>query len=210
VNYEVGLRLSRAGAATEIVGFFNDYANLLGRDTLSAGGSGEGDLFNGGEARVYGVEASAQWNPLERTGARVSVPLRLAYTFTSAEFRNSFSSRYEPWGAVLAGDRLPYVPAHQLFFSVDLDRQVWRMRLDASHVGRMRTAAGRGPYGSSATDTAFILGLSGERAIGAGATVFGSVQNLADRSYVAARHPFGARPGLPRTLTVGLRFLVGR
>ncbi len=211
VNYELGVRLAGAGAATEIVGFFNDYSNLLGRDTLSAGGSGEGDLFNGGEARVYGVEASAQWNPLERAGAGFSLPLRLAYTFTSAEFRNSFSSRYEPWGTVLTGDVLPYVPPHQLFLSVDVDRQVWRMRLDTSYVSRMRSQAGQGPYdSSSATDAAFVVGLSGEYALGAGVTAFGSVQNLADRSYVVARHPFGARPGLPRTATVGLRVLVGR
>jgi Fe(3+) dicitrate transport protein len=31
------------------------------------------------------------------------------------------------------------------------------------------------------------------------------VENLADASYVVARRPAGARPGLPRTLMAGIR-----
>ena len=50
-------------ARIEVVGFFNDYDNLLGRDSLASGGSGDGALFNGGAATVRGVELSASTDP---------------------------------------------------------------------------------------------------------------------------------------------------
>jgi Fe(3+) dicitrate transport protein len=211
INYEIGARVGGGALRTEVVGFFNDYSNLLGRDTLSAGGTGEGDLFNGGEARVYGLELSGEWNALEGRGSAFAVPVRVAYTFTTAEFRNSFSSQFGPWGTVAVGDELPYVPRQQAFVSVDLDRRIWRARLDASYVGRMRTVAGQGAIDpAAATDAYAVLGLSGEYTLGTGASLFASVQNLTDRRYLVSRHPQGARPGLPRTAMVGLRFLVGR
>ena len=57
INYEFGVGLGQPGFNTQLVAFYSDYGNLLGADTLAAGGQGTGDLYNGGEARVVGVEA---------------------------------------------------------------------------------------------------------------------------------------------------------
>jgi Fe(3+) dicitrate transport protein len=210
LNYELGVRSSRGGVSTSLLAFFNDYSNLLGRDTLSAGGSGDGDLFNGGQARVGGLEAAASWTAPVVPG-RLVLPVRVAYTFTSAEFRNNFQSQYGPWGTVVTGDALPYVPRHQLNASVDLDRVVWRARLDATYVSQMRTVAGQGAMDPTrSTDAHLVLGLSGEYSLGQSAALFASVQNLTDRTYVVSRHPAGVRPGLPRLLMAGLKFNVGR
>ncbi|MBI4475673.1 MAG: TonB-dependent receptor [Acidobacteria bacterium] len=211
VNYEFGTRLQRAGARTDVVGFFNDYGNLLGRDTLSTGGTGEGRLFNGGKARVYGLEASAQWNPAAALGLASALPLRLTYTFTHAEFRNSFQSQFGPWGNVQVGDDLPYVPRHQVYASVETDHQAWRARLEGFYVGRMRTRAGQGPYVvTDSTDSYFVVNVSGEYRLGGGASLFASVQNLANNAYIVARHPAGVRPGLPRLVQAGLKIALGR
>jgi Fe(3+) dicitrate transport protein len=211
VNYELGTRVEHLGVRGELIGYFNDYSNLLGRDTLSTGGTGEGDLFNGGEARTAGLEASLDWNPLAgRTGA-FALPIRVAYTLTHAEFRNAFQSSYGPWGTVQVGDRLPYVPSHQLHASVDLDRGIWRGRLESTYVGRMRTAAGQGAFiPTASTDAYLVFGVSGEYAVGGGASLFASVQNLTDEAYIVSRHPAGVRPGLPRFFLAGLKFDVGR
>ena len=40
INYEFGTRVQRDGVGSEIVGFFYDYASLLGCDTLPSGGTG--------------------------------------------------------------------------------------------------------------------------------------------------------------------------
>jgi Fe(3+) dicitrate transport protein len=211
VNYEAGTRLHRRSVNTEVIAFFNDYGNLLGRDSLATGGSGEGLQFNGGRARVYGLEATAEWNPAEARGPAFSLPLRLAYTFTHAEFRNSFESEFGPWGDVVTGDALPYAPRHQLYASLTAEQPRWRARLDSVYVGRMRTVAGQGSYvAGESTDGYLVVNVSGEYEVTEAAHLFASVRNLADRRYVVARHPAGVRPGLPRYVQVGLRIGLGR
>ena len=211
VNYELGGRARHGAATAEVVGFFNAYGNLLGRDTLASGGSGEGDLFNGGQARIYGLESSLHWDAAGAIGSTASVPLRLAYTFTHAEFRNSFDSQFDPWGDVRAGDELPYVPRHQLYASVGAERQNWRTRFEGIYVGRMRTLAGQGGFlPTESTDSYLVLNLSGELSLRDGAWLFASVQNLLDSTRVVARHPSGVRPGLPRLVQAGLKVDLGR
>jgi Fe(3+) dicitrate transport protein len=211
VNYEFGTRVQRGDAGTEVIGFFNDYGNLLGRDTLASGGTGEGQLFNGGKAQVYGLEASAHWNPTKAMGLRFALPIRLTYTFTHAEFRNSFRSQFAPWGNVQIGDELPYVPRHQVYTSVETEHQAWRARFEAFYVGRMRTLAGQGAYVAlDSTDSYVVVNVSGEYEFTSGASLFASLQNLTDNSYIVGRHPAGVRPGLPRLLQTGLKIALGR
>jgi len=209
LNYEAGARLQRDGLVAELVGFFNDYSNLHGRDTLSTGGTGTGDLYNGGEVRVHGLEASAHWRGF--ASDTFTVPFRLTYTFTEAEFLNSFQSQYGPWGSVQAGFELPYVPRHQFFAAIDLEGHAWRARLDATGVGRMRTVAGAGAFVDAlATDVTLALGASAEYTLTPNARIFVSVQNLTNRASVVARHPAGVRPGMPRQVMVGLNVELGR
>ena len=211
LNYELGTRVQRDEIGTEIVGFFNDYGNLLGRDTLASGGTGEGQLFNGGKAQGYGLEASAHWDPAKKMGLASTLPIRLAYTFTHAEFRNSFQSQFAPWGNVQIGDELPYVPRHQVYASVETDHKAWRARLEGFYVGRMRTLAEQGAYVAlDSTDSYFVVNVSGAYELTPGASLFASVQNLADNSYIVGRHPAGARPGLPRLVQGGLKIALGR
>lgn len=209
VNYEGGVRVQRERLSAEVAAFYNDYANLLGRDTLSTGGSGAGDLFNGGSVRVHGMEASSLLRLM--SSEAFSVPVRVTYTLTQAEFRNTFESRYGPWGSVQAGYELPYVPRHQLFVALDVEGRTWRGRLDATVLGRMRTAAGAGALTDSrANDATFAIGASTEYTITPDARLFASVQNLTNRAYVVSRHPAGVRPGLPRLVMIGLKLALGR
>lgn len=209
VNYEAGARLEHERLSGEVVAFFNDYGNLLGRDTLSTGGTGAGDLYNGGEVRVRGVEASAHWRLLSTEV--VSVPLRLTYTLTRSEFRNSFQSQYGPWGTVQRGYELPYVPRHQGFAAVDVEARAWRVRIDVTAVSRMRTAAGTGALTQTrSTDVTLAIGGSAEYVLTPNARLFASVQNATNHPYVVARHPSGVRPGAPRRVMVGLNVELGR
>ena len=54
VNYELGFRGQRSALTTELVFFYNDYSNLLGADTLSSGGEGEGNLLTAGPLARWG------------------------------------------------------------------------------------------------------------------------------------------------------------
>jgi Fe(3+) dicitrate transport protein len=210
-NYELGLRAHAGAFRAELVGFYNDYENILGRDTLSTGGSGSGDLFNGGAVRASGLEALVGYDLRKPFGLEsLSVPVRINYTLSRAEFRSSFASGFEPWGTVEAGDELPYLPRHQAFASVGLEARAWSVALDAHYVSRMRTVAGRGEVLTTrATDAHLVVSASADYAVTSRARVFATVQNLTDRVYVVARQPAGARPGLPRTVMAGIKLGLG-
>ncbi|TDI08424.1 MAG: TonB-dependent receptor, partial [Acidobacteria bacterium] len=213
LNYEFGLRIQGQPLSLEVTGFINDYDNLLGTDTLASGGTGEGDLFNGGEVLVLGLEASGSSDLGESLGLSVRLPVHFAYTFTHGEFKNSFESDFEPWGNVAVGDELPYLPRHQFNARIGLEKARWRLAVEANAVSGMRTKAGQGPIPPlEATDSYLVFSLSGEYDLTAekrSVSLFLSVRNLTDQAYITARRPAGARPGLPRTLMGGIKFRLG-
>jgi len=206
INYEVGGRLIRGLTFAEAVFFYNDYDNLLGADLAASGGGGTNDQFNGGEVGVYGVELSGTYDLGRFTRRGYSIPLGLTYTFTSATFRNDFESEFEPWGTVSSGDELPYVPRHQLGFSAGFDATSFSVDLSGKYTGRMRTVAGSGdvPEGAT-TDAHLTLDLAASYRVSSHVSVFGSVLNLTDAEYIAARRPAGIRPGLPRNFRIGVK-----
>jgi Fe(3+) dicitrate transport protein len=50
-----------------------------------------------------------------------------------------------------------------------------------------------------------VLNLTAEYGVNSWTRLFAGVQNVTDETYVVARRPFGARPGLPRTVTAGMK-----
>lgn len=207
LNYELGLRLTRSNAEAQATVFYNDYENILGRATLAVGDdAGDGELFNGGAARVSGIELALSSDQPFGSSQRWSAPVRLAYTYTSTEFGTSFESSFPPWGAVEKGDELPYVPRHQLHAAIGIANPVWMIELTADHVSVARTQAGRGavPPGQG-TDDYTVWSVGSEYKLSPWATLFAGVQNLTAAEYVVARRPAGARPGLSRTALAGIR-----
>jgi Fe(3+) dicitrate transport protein len=70
----------------------------------------------------------------------------------------------------------------------------------------MRTVAGQGPIpDGEGTDAFGVWSALLRYAVSPWAQVQVGVENLADATYVVARRPAGARPGLPRTLMAGIR-----
>jgi Fe(3+) dicitrate transport protein len=205
LNYEAGARFEGKNYNAQVIGFFNDYRNVLGRSTLSNSEDGTGDIFNGGEVDVIGVELSAEYDPLAAASS-LSLPIRLTYTFTDAEFRTAFESDFDPWGTVEIGDKLPYIAPHQLQLRAGLAQERWSASVDLRWQAAMRTAAGQGvmPAGDG-TDAYAVMGFMGEFTMTPWASIFLSGENLADAEYVVARRPAGPRPGLPRTISVGVR-----
>jgi Fe(3+) dicitrate transport protein len=205
VNGEFGLRYGRDVLAAELVGFVSDYSNLVGTCTGSTGGNCNiGDQFDAGQARVSGLEASVSYDFGQ--GGTIAIPVSLAYTWTRAEFRESFSSSFEEWGDVESGDRLPYLPEHLLNAQAGLVGKRWRVGLAANYIGQMRSVAGSGaiPAGEG-TDSVLLWDVTGAVRIHDQVELYARVENLTDETYVVARRPAGARPGLPRSAFMGVR-----
>jgi len=210
INYELGARYNKGVFSTELVGFFNDYDNLLGECTLSSGctTASIGDQFNAGEVDAYGLEFSVGYDAASLLKLdNLSVPINFNYTYTRAEFQNDFVSSFDEWGTVTAGDELPYIPEHQFFVSAGVVAPKWEAHVSGKFVDEMRTQAGSGSIPSGqGTDSHFVLDFAGEYEVFEGTRLFTTVDNVLDREYVAARRPAGARPGKPFTVLAGLKF----
>ncbi len=205
INYELGWRYRKGNRSAELIGFFNDYDNLLGNDTVSTGGGGTGGQFNGGEVEVAGLEAGLAVD-LNGASARIRLPLRVAYTFTTAEFSTSFETDFADWApGVEIGDELPYLPENQLHVGLSLEADGWAMHLDASYTDEMRTAAGRGATPEAERiGSRLLFDVKAEVRLRRSLKAWGQVLNLTDEVYVAAKRPAGLRPGRPRAALVGI------
>ena len=200
-NVELGYRFGHSRLRAELTGFYSDYSNLLGTETVVGGGASTGEIFNGGAVEVQGIEAALD-RRFQLGG--VQLPLRLSCTWTVAEFQSSFFTSFADWGPhVEAGDRVPYIPENQLQLSLGAISRLWSGHLNTSYADAMRTKAGRGPLEGQGTDSRVVLDLLVERKL-ARFSVYGQIRNLSDEVYIAARRPYGVRPGLPRTFLAGV------
>ena len=206
VNFEAGGRYSSGAFDVEAIAYFNDYSNLLGVCTNSSGGNCViGDQFDGGEVDVKGLELTAGWDAASVMNTDLSLPLSLVYTWTDAEFQEDFASSYEPWGNVVAGDRLPYVPEHQLTISAGVEAARWGANLVGNYVDEARARAGQGaiPAGER-IDSRWIADASIWYDVTERIRLRAKAENLFDEVYAASIDPAGLRPGKPQEILVGL------
>ncbi len=205
-NYEFGTRHDAGLLSSEVVAFYNDYSNLVGTCTESSGGGcNVGAQFEAGATRVSGIEARIAWTA--NAQGNVRFPIRAAYTFTQAEFRNSFRSEFEEWGDVRRGDELPYLPEQLVSASVGAEGERWSAHLGMTNVGEMREVAGQGAIDEGErVPSVTLFDLAGSWRVAGDLELMARVENLFDETYLAARRPSGARPGRPRAAFVGVRY----
>ncbi|MBF8291454.1 MAG: TonB-dependent receptor [Steroidobacteraceae bacterium] len=206
-NYEAGLRFERGDAALEAMGFLVEYDNLVGTCTASTGGGCNiGDQYDGGRARVHGLELVASHDLGRLLGLSLSLPVSAVYTWTQGEFRTSFQSGFAEWANVAAGDELPYAPEHQLTLNAGLEGRSWRVFLTVNYVGEARAIAGSGPIPvAQRIESRTLVDLSGEYDVSKALSLFAAIENLGDEVYNVALRPAGARPGAPLTLLAGVK-----
>ncbi|MBM4292666.1 MAG: TonB-dependent receptor, partial [Deltaproteobacteria bacterium] len=207
LNYEAGARWELPALSGELIGFYNDYSNLVGTCTQSSGCE-VADLdaqFNGGRAGVLGAELSL--GTALRLPAAFELRLSGSYTFTYARFLSSFTSGFAQWGEVRSGDILPYLPAHQGSARLGLARGPFGLGAVWTYVGEMRDRAGAGALALvDLVPAQGLLDLSGHCSLSERARVYVTLDNALNSPFVAARRPFGARPSKPLLLRVGYKY----
>jgi Fe(3+) dicitrate transport protein len=204
-NYEAGIRFARSGWEASAIAFFNDYSNLLGDCTNATGctAGDVGDQFNGGEVNVLGLEAVvAGAFPL---GETLRIPVRAVYTYTDAEFQQSFDSDF--FDTVVSGDELPYISEHQFYLSAGIASDLFSLTIGGNYVSAIRTEAGQGAIPAmERVPSRWVFDLAGRVAITDQIGLFARVDNLFDETYAVARRPAGLRPGKPQTILGGVEF----
>ncbi|MDO6611570.1 TonB-dependent receptor [Shewanella sp. 1_MG-2023] len=206
-NYEAGLRYHTGALSSEAIVFYSDYSNMHGNCTAAQGCDDDniGNQYNAGEVEVTGLELSLGYE-FNQTG-EISFPVKMAYTYTSAEFQNSFSSDFESWGDVEKGDELPYLPENQLFVSAGVQAESWQVTIAGRYTSDMRTVAGQGTIPSEqliADKT--IVDLSARYFINDASEVYLTVDNLFDETYMTTRIHGSIFSGKPQTATVGYNY----
>jgi Fe(3+) dicitrate transport protein len=207
INYEFGFRYNRGNSRAEIIGFFNDFDNLLGSDIGGGGGGGTTAQFNAGESRVLGLEAAYETDLSGIIGLSFAVPFNMNYTFTDAEFQNSFSSSFNPWADVTNGDKIPYIAPHQFNVGLGVVYKDLSVDFKGNFNSKMRTIAGQGSIpDETGINSFFVLDAAANYQISRMFNVFINMRNLNDKVYAVARRPAGLRPGMPRSLMAGVKF----
>ncbi len=207
VNYELGMRYADGASAVDMVGFFNDYKNLKESCTFSASTSCIEQVdaeFNGGEVDIYGLEASFKHRFSLSNG--LDLPVSLVYTYTESEFKQAIDSTFPQWGKVEAGDKVPYLPDHQLTLTLAVEANDWQVSLLARYVGEMVEASGTGVELEGFSTNAYtVVDLSASYQLSVGSLYF-KIDNLFDRVEVVSRRPYGARPSKPQQLVAGYKY----
>ncbi len=207
IAYEAGGRFVSNAVNFEVIGFFNDYSNLIAECTNSTGGSEceIGDTDNAGEVDVYGLEVVASTDLAEafNSDAGLSFPLAVTYTYTGTEFQTSVDS--DIFGDITVGDEVPYVPNHQFYVSAGVNGERWGVTADLNYVAETRGLPGQGVIPVlELIDARTIIDLAAHYEIKEGVRLRLKVENLLDNEYVASRRPYGARPGKPREIFGGI------
>lgn len=201
VNMELGTRVSIGKFKAELIGFYNNYSNMLGSDLAASGGSGTLEQFNVGEARVKGAEFLVQYQPLPHT-CSLRLPLQLSYTYTDTEMRNSFESH--SWGNVVRGDEIPYIFKHALNMQLGIEYKWFYANIGARYNSDMRTSPGQGTIVEREKVPAnLILDASVNVLVNKYLTLRLNAINLTNRVYLTSRHPAGLRAGHPFGIYAG-------
>lgn len=205
INYELGSRFSLGEFSGEIVGFFNDYSNLLGSDLAASGGTGTLDQFNAGAVNVGGLELLLNYNLLSGN-SKWNLPVTFSYTYTDTSFQTDFGSDDALWGEVTAGDEMPYISKHQWNATLSLEHERYELNVNARYTGAFRTQAGTGPIpDGEGVASNFILDFAGKYHVGKHLSFTANIINLLDETYLVSRVPAGLRPGHPFGAFAGLQ-----
>ena len=201
INYELGARFQDGSLSAELIAFRSDYDNLLGQCTASSGSDCIiGDAFNGDAATVSGLEALLTADLSQNPAYRL--PLTLSYTRIDGEFDTSIADT-DFFGAVEAGDPLPYLPENQLRIALGLETGQWTAYMSANYVDDVCVRASCGAF--ERTDDSLTIDFSTSYQLSPLINLFARVENLTNTHDIMGRQPYGARPNKERTLSAGLR-----
>lgn len=175
------------------VAYHSAYNRLLGSDAASSGGSGTGELFNGGAAQISGLEFQMEHSYKGLTATATG-------TYTRAIFTESFASEFDGWGDVEQGDILPYLPALQANLTLDYQYKKWSASFGLNGLGARKSSASLDEHDLPA---AVVANAALRYDVSKHWSLKCSGQNLTNTRHIVAARPAGFRTFTPRMWTVG-------
>lgn len=206
INYELGVRFEKNRLASDLVGFYSDYTNIKGTCSFSSGCSSQ-DIdksFDGGKAKVYGIEFMTRYTGM---WAQLYWPVSFQYTYTHGVFDNSFQSSLADWGigSIRVNDPLPYIPHHQASLNLGIKGSLAQFMASYRYVSQSFDQAVE--EGRKAIEQHRVLDVSVSiwPYTGSPYELYMTADNVLKSHYLASYRPFGARPGKPQSVSVGIK-----
>jgi Fe(3+) dicitrate transport protein len=185
--------------------FYTDYQNITGTCTVSGGCTSGGNVaFNGGAANIYGLEAGMAKGFF--LGA-IYIPIGLNLTYLNATFASDFLSSSPEWGQgnVQKGDRLPYIP--ELQYTLTFGAEYKNFGSEFSYTSQTKVYDQSVQANRITIDDFSFLDLAGYYKVSEALKINYKISNIFDSEYAVAARPFGLRPGQPRAMQIGLKYL---
>ena len=205
INYEYGVRYFDDQLEVDLVGFFSDYDNLLGRCRASDVGCDVGTEFSGGNVEIGGVELAVNARGFDTKLGLLSADVN--YTYTESAFQSQFLSSFSQWGLVSQGDALPYLPTHVGRGSITLSRDRAEYGVSVTFQDQMREKPGyQAPGKGESTERFVTLDITATYQVTDKIRLQALLRNVTNERAVISRRPFGARPNMPRYAGLRLRY----
>ena len=208
-NYEVGYRKVSAGSFLEVIGFFNDYDQLIDTCLAAAGCTGDtGSTTNAGAAEIKGIEFQYRLNNLFAAPAMKGMAAHSSIRYPLLITGMLQSSEYKGDEADNVGNSVQYVPDFQMYTSLGMETNNWSVALGGKYhddtftndANTFRT--GKGWVFDLTSSMALPINTGGIK----NARVFFNVDNLFDKVMVASEHEYGKRPNKPVSVMAGVKF----
>lgn len=220
INYELGYQFEKNGFNTKIVGFLNQYDNILGSDNISGGGLGTGDMFNAGNATIGGLEFSVAYDILQNFSSdakHLKIPIQFSYTYTDARFKETFSNGGGDWGmgTIYKGDFMPFTTPHLLTASISVESKKFDLTITNQYTGKTRVKPGQGTLvfpasgirekDVNALNHFLIIDVSANYNLKKSFVLFATINNLGNSRAIIANLPQGYRPNMPLSFNIGVK-----
>jgi Fe(3+) dicitrate transport protein len=216
INYELGYHFNGDKLSIQAVGFYSDFANILGSDNISGGGAGSGDMFNAGRALIQGFEFSMDYN-FKPDATNLTFPIRVTYTYTNARFKETFVNGGGDWGSgqINSNDLIPFITPHQGMFSLGIENNKFNVIVSCRYVGLTRTNPGKDESIIPESNENFaqvnsiaaytIFDLSANYYINKMWTLYSTINNFTNNQSIVANLPQGYRPAMPIAINLGVK-----
>lgn len=218
-NYEIGYRYETNTLNIQLVGFLNNYDNILGSDNLSGGGAGTGNVFNAGKAIIKGLELNFDFDlaTLLDKNSVFQLPIGFAYTFTDANFQENFIGGGGDWGTDLIkkGDKIPFIAPHLFTTNFGFAYKNFNSTFIARYTSSVRVKPCQGDLifpkenvqykDVNALEGFLIIDFSANYRLSDVFTIFSTIDNLFNNKAIVANLPQGYRPNVPFSFSAGLK-----
>ncbi len=199
-NAELGFRFQQSGYYIDSIAFYSDFKNAVELCSIAnpcSNNATSGNLAVGG-AKVSGLELSAGKSFVTNS---LTLPIELTYTYTKAETKSN--------GGAVGGLTFKDIPENTASIRAGIEHaNGWNNYLIATYIDETCAVNGCNKTNNSfdTTEVLTTVDLVSRYQLSSGPEVFIKASNIFNDQEIVSRSPYGARPNMERTISLGMDY----